>query len=292
MRIRISALTDAGKERENNEDALLFCPDLQQQEWLDQGTDNYISLGELGSLLIVADGMGGANAGEVASALAIDTVKDYFQSQRVQAAISQEMTAEMLQRAVVMADEAINQHIMKNPETKGMGTTIVICWLLGQTAHIAWCGDSRCYVYNPISGLRRLTTDHSYVQELINKGELTEEEAFTHPESNLITRGLGDFQTYPTADIVTYDFEPNDIILVCSDGLCGYCPDTDIENVMKDHYTDVKDCCQGLMTLALDAGGCDNISLLLASIIGDDDEQPSKVKFAPIKKFFYNLKNS
>ena len=177
MKIKISALTDAGKERDNNEDALLFCSNLERQEWQEQATDDYETINSLGSLLIVADGMGGANAGEVASALAVNSVKESFQSQRVQAAIQQELITELMQRSVVTADEAINQRIIKDPDTTGMGTTIVICWILGGTAHIAWCGDSRCYVYNPLNGLQRLTTDHSFVQELIAKGELTEDEA-------------------------------------------------------------------------------------------------------------------
>ena len=252
--------------------------------------EDYETINSLGSLLIVADGMGGANAGEVASALAVNSVKESFQSQRVQAAIQQELITELMQRSVVTADEAINQRIIKDPDTTGMGTTIVICWILGGTAHIAWCGDSRCYVYNPLNGLQRLTTDHSFVQELIAKGELTEDEAFNHPENNIITRGLGDFQAYPTADVVEYDLQSNDTLLLCSDGLCGYCSDREIEKTLQGNYTDVEKCCDLLMQLALDAGGCDNITITLASVIDDDDEQPVKLKFAPLKRLFNKLK--
>lgn len=289
MRIKISALTDAGKERDNNEDSLLFCPDLGQQQWQTQHTDDYAPLSPLGALLIVADGMGGANAGEVASSLAVEAVKDYFQPSRIQAAISQDLVPELLQRVVVTADDAVNQRISRDPSTEGMGTTIVLCWMHGDSAHLAWCGDSRGYAYNPVTGLRRLTTDHSYVQELIQSGELTEEEAFKHPENNIITRGLGDFQATPAADIVEHQLQPNDILMLCSDGLCGYCSDHDIEQVIHDTYTDADLCAQQLMQLALDAGGCDNIAITVASLIGDDDEAPSQPMFAPLKRFFNRL---
>lgn len=285
MKIRISGLTDAGKVRDNNEDALLFCEDLEKQEWQDRHTAEYISLGSLGTLLIVADGMGGANAGEVASSLAIESIKNYFSQQRAQSAITQDLITEMLQRSIVSADQVINHRMSEDPTSKGMGTTIVVCWVIGKTAHVAWCGDSRCYVYKRKKGLQRLTIDHSYVQELIDKGELTEEEAFNHPENNIITRGLGDFQAYPTADIVNFDIKRGDTIMLCSDGLCGYCTDEEMEKVMKENYQDVDADCEKLMQLAMDAGGQDNITVLIASLIGDKDSCPPK----PKKSFFSRL---
>ncbi len=286
MKIKISGLTDAGKVRDNNEDALLFCQDLANPVWQDGITDGYLSVGSSGSLLIVADGMGGANAGEVASALAIESVKDYFLPNRAQSAIDQDMINEMLQRSVVMADRNINQRMSEDPSSKGMGTTIVICWVIGKKAHVAWCGDSRCYILKNKKGLQRLTTDHSYVQELVNQGEITEEEAFNHPQNNIITRGLGDFQAYPTADILSFDIESGDMIMLCSDGLCGYCTDEEIEHTMQDYQEDATACSKQLLKIAMDAGGQDNITVLTASVIGDKEDCPPKPKKTFFKRLF------
>lgn len=286
MKIKISGLTDAGKERDNNEDALLFCQDLNQQEWQDHHTADYLPIGSSGSLLIVADGMGGANAGEVASSLAIEAVKNYFTAQRSQSALSQDLVTEMLQRSILAADQSINKRMNEDPSSQGMGTTIVVCWVHGHKAHVAWCGDSRCYLFKQEDGLQRLTTDHSYVQELIDHGEITEEEAFTHPQNNLITRGLGDFQSYPTADIVTFDVEEGDTIMLCSDGLCGYCTDEEIERSMRANDGDVDDCCKALMKMAMDAGGQDNITVLVASFVNDEDDNAAKPKVSFFKRLF------
>ena len=265
MIIRIAALTDVGKERDQNEDAFMICPDLAHPDW-DQAKAE-VELGKLGSLLAVADGMGCANAGEVASAIAIETIKKCFSNPDVVSIIENETGIKaFLKASVNAADQAIKDHIANHPETMGMGTTIVICWLLNGKAFIIWSGDSRCYVFNPQYGLQSLTKDHSYVQELIDLGKLTKEEALSHPDNNIITRGLGDFDIDDLADITDYTIKPNDMFLLCSDGLCGYCTDNTIEKVFKANYGNIKKCCKKLMNLALEAGGYDNICLTLASI--------------------------
>ena len=287
MKIRIAAITDVGKERENNEDALIVCPSIASQDWQQQQTDSYSTIGHLGSLLIVADGMGGANAGEVASSLAINTIKDAFTVENATEALkSDEQLDQLLQNAIRHADEAIDDRIFQDPDTGGMGTTIVVCWIVNGKAHIAWCGDSRCYVYHPQRGLKRLTKDHSLVQEMVDKGEITEKEAFTHPDSNIITRGLGDFDARPTADIAHYDLQSSDTLMLCSDGLCGYCTDKDIEKTFDNHCTDVTVLRDELLRQALEAGGYDNICIALASVIGDDEEQPEEKKQPGLKSFF------
>ena len=158
-------------------------------------------------------------------------------------------------------------------ETAGMGTTIVICWLLEDIAYIAWCGDSRCYVFNKLQGLKALTKDHSYVQELVDQGKLSEEEAFTHPQNNIITRGLGDFDTEAVPDIITYTSLPGDMIMLCSDGLCGYCTDKAIEKTMKARHAQPRQCVTALLKIALEAGGGDNITVATA-LISNDDGKP------------------
>lgn len=289
MKIKVSALIDVGKVRDNNEDALVCCSDLSQQNWNDGNHNSaaYELLGNLGALLVVADGMGGVNAGEVASSLAVNTVKEHFSIHPVQEALASgnDGIVAFLKDAIAKAADVINQRMATDPETEGMGTTIVICWILqdGQ-AHIAWCGDSRAYLYNQTEGLRRLTKDHSLVQELVDSGEITEEEAFYHPDNNIITCGLGGYEMYPVPDIVTCDLKPNDTIMLCSDGLCGYCTDQDIKRVFDAEHINTDNCCKKMLDRALEAGGEDNIAIVMASFI-DEQEKTTQAK-AWWKKLF------
>lgn len=282
MKIKIVATTDVGKERDNNEDAYILCPNLSMQDWTEKGMDDYRPLDSRGALLVVADGMGGANAGEVASAIALDAVRKTSTVVNIDAYLQSKDFGGLLEQCIAKADDCINQQIYEVPETVGMGTTIVACWLTGHNACVAWCGDSRAYVYRPSSGLRQLTHDHSLVQELIDKGQITEEEAFTHPDSSIITRGLGGFDSQAEPEVVFCELRYGDIILLCSDGLCGYCTDRTIEEVLDANYTDVINCRDELLRLALDAGGYDNICIALASVIADSQNVP--VKLSPIKK--------
>jgi len=275
MKIKIVATTNVGKVRENNEDAFIICPDLSHQEWKHDKTPSYIPLGDYGSLMVVADGMGGTNAGEVASMIAVKTVEEVFSQANIGDCISNDNIDILLQKCVKEADEAINRRVWDDPATIGMGTTIVICWILNEVAHIAWCGDSRCYIFNPQTGLLALTKDHSYVQELVDKGEISVQEAFNHPDSNIITRGLGDVDSQSTPDITSHPLKANDMLLLCSDGLSGYCTDTDIEDVLRSNYRNISECNEQLLQLALQAGGHDNICLVLASLIDNSQEAPS-----------------
>ena len=286
MKINISATTDVGRNRDNNEDAFAFCPDLTEPDWKQKSTGGYLTLGTQGSLLIVADGMGGANAGEVASAVAIKSISQTFSPQALKDVDNDEKTRNLLSLAIKDADKAINLHMIDHPETAGMGTTIVVCWIKGDKAYTAWCGDSRCYIYND-KGLQPLTKDHSYVQELVDRGEITEEEAFTHPDNNVITRGLGEFDTAGAADITVTDVKAGDMFLLCSDGLCGYCTNEMISKVMGDSKADIDVCAASLQQLALDVPGDDNICIVLASLLADDD--PRAVSISPLRRFFKRL---
>lgn len=278
------AKTDIGKERDKNQDAFTFCKDVSAHDWDHRGETE---LGSEGALVVVVDGMGGTNAGEVASSLAIESLQNTFNTSNLSAVIaSEEKIIAFLNDLVTTADRHLNEHMVSHPETMGMGTTLVLCWILKDKAYIAWCGDSRCYVFNPHSGLKPLTKDHSYVQELIDKGELTEEEALTHPDSNLITRGLGDLDSPAKADITIHPIKSGDMFLLCSDGLCGYCTNKTIEDKVRSHYHDIDECCEKLMELALHDGGFDNICVALASVYNDADDQPHK---SSLKQFFQNL---
>jgi protein phosphatase len=289
MKISIAAKTDVGRGRENNEDAFAFCTDVINPDWHHDHTKGYVPLGAAGALLIVADGMGGANAGEVASAITIDTVKEMFADKSADdLALTDEKAAELLSKAVRQADKAILQRMCDDPDTAGMGTTVVICWVTDEKAYIAWCGDSRCYSYSTADGLQALTKDHSYVQELIDKGEITEAEAFNHPDNNIITRGLGEFETEAKADVHICPVSAGNTFLLCSDGLCGYCTNEQIAQVLEAGHKDTNGCAKQLLDMALDVPGDDNICLIVATLLGDDDDeddgQPSK-----FVQFFKNM---
>ncbi len=270
MKINISAKTDVGLERTNNEDAFTFCSILDKQNW-EECTNKFITNDNLGSLVVVADGMGGANAGETASKIALETVKAYFTPDNIISLThSKEDICHYLEFVIEQANMAIMKRIESDPDTIGMGTTIVILWLLHDIAYIAWCGDSRCYVFNPQTGLKCLSKDHSYVQELIDKGELSVEESYDHPDSSIITRCLGDSDTSALPEILVYDVKVNDTFLLCSDGLCGYCRDKNIEKTLYENISNTETCSKSLIDIALKTGGFDNVTVSLLSVIDDN----------------------
>lgn len=265
MKIKISAQTNVGLERTNNEDAYIYCSNINEQNW-EYSPKKYSYIGNLGSIAVVADGMGGKNAGETASNIAIRTIKDCFKQKNFTAILSSnDKIHSFIKETFQKADNAIMEYIKNAPETIGMGTTIVLLWLINEKAYIAWCGDSRCYVFNPTYGLKALSKDHSYVQDLIDKGDITSEESYNHPDNNIITRCLGDSDTSADPDIITYDVNDNDIFLLCSDGLCGYCRDSEIEKVINKNYIRINKCTKSLIKMALNTGGHDNITVLLLS---------------------------
>ena len=274
MQISLSAITHTGLERDNNEDAFTLCPDLTHPKWANSQEQNTAqcsttSLGSLGALVVVADGIGGFNAGEVASGIATQTVAQTFTSEAATAAAtSEEASHALLCQAIAAAHEAINQHIIDDFHTVGMGTTVVIAWIQPEHTHIAWCGDSRCYLYTtiPPRGLEGLTTDHSYVQQLVDRGEITPEEALTHPDNNIITRALGDVDCSAEPEVITIPTQPDTTLMLCTDGLCGYVTDPILEQTIQTHYQHPDKCCNARLQLALNAGGYDNIAIAVAHL--------------------------
>lgn len=278
MNIRLTAITDVGKTRTNNEDAVALCANLEGAAWNQSGTADSISLGRYGAMLVVADGMGGANAGEVASSIAVETIAGFFSVERMAAVedgITEASASALLVQAIALADNAIKNRAATASDVMGMGTTVVIAWIIGGKVHVAWCGDSRCYLFNSKTGLKRLTKDHSYVQELVDKGEITEEQAFTHPDSCIITNALGDIEASAEPEVVTYPLLDGDTLLACSDGLCGYCDDRTIERAVRATYDDLSLCKETLLQLALDTGGNDNITIALAQMLAEGKQIPT-----------------
>lgn len=286
MKIKLCALTDIGIERTNNEDAVSICPDLSNQTWNHNDGNGYIPLSSLGAVSIVADGMGGANAGEVASSLAIESIEKSFLCEDYEKILLSDKEIHFfLRECISKANKAILDYVVKFPDAIGLGTTIVLLWAVKGKAYVTWCGDSRCYCFNPNSGLRLLTKDHSLVQEMVDNGDIKEEEAFNHPDNNIVTRCLGDVDAPPEPEIVTYDIQNGDIFLLCSDGLCGYCKDRKIEKVLYKYVDNIDECQRSLLQLALKAGGQDNISISMCATLVDGHEKYSMGLVGKLKRF-------
>lgn len=279
--IKIFAGTNVGL-RDNNEDNFTVCSDLQSGSWtVPTDHQQVLSLGNMGCLLLVADGMGGQNAGEVASAIAVQTVEALFSLEALSSICLDDdnQVRQYLLNGIEKADARIKAHAHDHAETSGMGSTLVMAWILKGVAHVAWIGDSRAYAVMPSKGIARLTKDHSFVQGLVDKGQITEEEAMTHPNSNIITRSLGDMTQRARGDVVSYSLHNGEVILLCSDGLCGVCSDAVIGGIVEDYVADLQQCKEQLTNAALRAGGSDNITIALAQYF-DDGQTTSDVQSA------------
>ena len=273
IKFKLAAGTNVGLIRQNNEDNFVVCSNLMTSDWMIPQTSEYTELGEYGVLLVVADGMGGANAGEVASAIAVETIQKLFVPEQLEAAVATDKSIQEFMKAVVKtADLNILHRSQEDSSTRGMGTTAVLAWILNDKAYVCWCGDSRCYVLNKQKGLSQLSKDHSYVQELVDKGELNPELMHDHPLSNVITRCLGDMEKRAEPETRIYQLHNGDIIMLCSDGLCGICHDDVILDTMIKYHQDPMDCKNELISAALSAGGYDNVTIALCNIEMEGDE--------------------
>ena len=274
VRFKLAAGTNVGLYRNNNEDNFIVCPDLTTSQWLlPQGSDD-VALGDYGILLVVADGMGGMNAGEVASAMAVDTIRQMFAPDAIAPVVNDSKAIQQFMEEVVKtADMNILKHSQKDSSTQGMGTTVVMAWLLGGRAYICWCGDSRIYVYNHRRGLQQLSKDHSFVQELVDKGELLPEYAHDHPLSNVITRCLGNEENRVQPDTRVYELSCGDVIMLCSDGLSSMCMDNEIADIIEQFRDNPQVCRDELISAALSHGGHDNVTVALCSVQLDEPEE-------------------
>jgi protein phosphatase len=291
MLFQITAGTDIGLHRSNNEDNFIVNVDLTKQEWfVPQNTKDTFVLSELGCLLVVADGMGGMNAGEIASAIAIETMQQYFSPQSLKKInIETKSIEKYMKEALVAADKNIKNHSSEKEETTGMGTTIVVAWVLNNRVYIVWCGDSRAYSWRPQAKLKQLSKDHSFVQELVDKGKLDSQYAFDHPDRNIITRSLGDPSGVASPEFIEKELFNDEIILLCSDGLSGMIRDECIESILSDKHADIEQCKSALMQEALNAGGYDNLSVaLLKTVSGAQSFKDNTCINASGKKKFKN----
>ena len=262
--LQVAAKTSVGRIRELNEDNFIVTNNISGTDWF-LPAEAYTN-GPTGTVMVVADGMGGTNAGEVASQIAIDGVRKYFNALS-SSPLKTGRTGAILKDSILYAHKAIVNHAGAHRETEGMGTTLVLCWILGGRAYVGWSGDSRCYVWHPDRGLRQLSKDHSYVQSLVDDGKITEAEAFDHPQSNIVLQSLGDGTVSPEPDVTGMRIEKDDMLLVCSDGLSGMLKDEEIEEALRMTQGDVGTATSLLIDRANEAGGADNITVILARVI-------------------------
>ncbi len=261
--VNLFGRTDVGKAREHNEDNFVICQNIQGNDW--EFDEHALKLGKLGCVMVVADGMGGANAGEVASEIMVTTAKRMFQQVKT-LPDSSKAIKEYLVKVLHTAHQNILDHAKQHPQTEGMGTTGVLAWVIGNRAYIAWAGDSRVYLYRTGQHLRPATDDHSMVWQLVLNGHLTPEEARIHPQSNIITQSLGDRTNAPKPDTKTLTLQTGDRLMLCSDGLNGMLSDTEIEGIFNQHK-DTATTCQEMVNRANLAGGGDNITVLLMDVL-------------------------
>jgi PPM family protein phosphatase len=252
---QIATRSDIGLVRQGNEDNLYVAND-------DMDLD-----GE-GVLVGVADGMGGHNAGEVASQVAAETLSTYYQVKLPELS-PEERLAETIKRANDRIIEMSNNSL----DLQGLGTTLTALLVKGREAYVGHVGDCRIYLWRK-GQLMQITQDHSLVQEAVREGILTPEQARVHPQRNIITRALG---TQDTMDVDTLrmDVQPGDIFLLSSDGLHGLLEDNEIEEIIRMGNGGLEQITEELITTALEEGGTDNVTVVLLKVPDESDGQPA-----------------
>ena len=207
-----------------------------------------------GFFAVVADGMGGHNAGEVASRIVVDTIRESLEGSD-----PEKIKKSDVQSMLATANTAVYKNALENPERLGMGSTATVVVFTKDKAMIGQIGDSRAYLFSG-GQLKQITKDHSYVQLLIDSGYISEEDAKHHPQRNIITRALGT-ESVVDADIYVVSMKDDDLILLCSDGLSGAVSNDDIAAILCD---DIHTATDRLVSAALGNGGTDNISVVIA----------------------------
>lgn len=228
------AKSDIGHVRKTNEDSYVFSPP---------------------ELFVVADGMGGHEAGEIASSLAVATIEEHVKKYAGTA-----QTAELLIHAILKANQSIFQMAQQRPECAGMGTTVTAVYIEGETIYWGHVGDSRLYLLRD-GDLLQLTQDHSLVGELLQSGSITPEEAHVHPHRNILTRAVGTAEQIQV-DCGSFTWSPEEQILLCTDGLTGLVSDSDIRNTLIE-CPEVVSRVEHLIAKALAEGGYDNVTAIL-----------------------------
>lgn len=250
----IANKTDVGKTRQVNEDSMITFDSPN------------------GRVIAVCDGMGGQTAGDVASQLACDIIRDILENNTFA------NPSEAITRSILAANQGILHRVSQNPELEGMGATCVMLIIKDGLVYYGWVGDSRIY-YLCDHSIRQISKDQSYVQSLVDSGEITAEEAEHHPQKNEIINALGiQGMTPPVLCQMPIKPEPGSIFLLCSDGLSGMVDNAKIESTLNRNGASLQDKAEELVDLANQQGGLDNITVQLVEFPGD------KTKVSPTNK--------
>jgi protein phosphatase len=252
MEIKAYGLTHVGRQRQHNEDSYLVADEAK--------------------LFLVADGMGGHAAGEIASRIAVDSISEFILHTKEDDGTWPHAYDEHFKRstnrlmaAVRLANTRVLEAMRKDARLRGMGTTVVACLADGETMSVAHVGDSRAYMIRN-NQLQRITNDHSWVFEQVQAGMLTEAEAEKHPLRNVITRALGGaLQVTPDASEI--EVKEGDMFLLCSDGLTGMVPEEEILKLVTQSNGDLEKACQKLIEEANERGGLDNVTAILVKAV-------------------------
>lgn len=253
MKVDYKGVTDVGRKREANEDCFATIPEDQ--------------------LFVVADGMGGHAAGEVAARLAVTAIADFIASTRRDAEItwpfeydtSLSLESNRLKTAIRFANQKILDTILHKKDLEGMGTTLVGVMLGNGRACVGHVGDSRAYLIRG-QDIVQLTSDHSWVNEQVKLGFLTPDDASRHPFRNVVTRALGSKEDV-LVDVVERDVQPGDVLVLCSDGLNTMLDDAEIVATVAQNTSDVEAAAEALVAKANQKGGEDNVTVILIKVM-------------------------
>lgn len=235
------AKTDVGKARDMNQDYYYIPTEIAQL-----------------SLYILADGMGGYKGGEVASKLATISVKNYIESNFEKVCQDKEEILKLIKNAMEYANMIVYEKSKEDEELDGMGTTLEVCLIYNNKVYIGHVGDSRIYRIRK-EFMRKITTDHSYVQKLVKDGTISKEEAIHHPKKNMLMKALG-CTPYVEPDVTVKGFIKDDMILMCSDGLTNMVEEQEIYNIVTQNY---REATTRLIDRANELGGYDNITAII-----------------------------
>lgn len=236
--LKTCSKTDIGRKRVLNQDTVYSCN---------------VPLGNLDNLFIVADGMGGHKAGDYASAYTVNAIEREVELNE------DDKPIKILNEAVICANEEVYTKAQAEEDFAGMGTTVVVATISGNTLYVGNVGDSRLYLIDDT--ITQITKDHSLVEEMVRVGEIKREEARLHPDKNIITRAIGAEKSV-SVDFFDVELKDGDVILMCSDGLSNMVPDEEILSVIKSQ-SEVADMADELIRVANHNGGKDNIGVVL-----------------------------
>ncbi len=236
------SITDVGEKRQINQD-YIFCEEN--------------SIGGLPNLFIVADGMGGHNAGDYASRFCVEVFTEQIRKNE------QKTPVGMIEEALQYTNDLLIEQARDNNGLEGMGTTFVAATIIDSVMYVANVGDSRLYVIG--DGIKQITEDHSLVEEMVKTGEIARQDMRFHPNKNIITRALG-ANTKVVTDYFEINLKEDDTVLICSDGLTNMLDDQEIMKIVKQYPEDLEKAAKTLVQRANENGGKDNISIVIVKL--------------------------